>query len=321
MQVFRTLETTPARARGAAVALGNFDGVHRGHQAVLDAAREAARTLGAPLGVLTFEPHSRQFFRPDHPPFRLTPFRAKALRLQSLGVEVLYVARFDWRFSQRSAAAFVGEILVNGLGARVVAIGEDFVFGHQRKGNAALLRALGAKLGFGVSVVSRVGAVAMVKSSRVRALLAEGQPLAAAEILGDWWRVAGRVRRGDARGRHLGYPTANLAMGDLIRPRFGVYAVRVQLEGEARTRPAVASVGVRPTFGGGEPLIEVHLFDFRGELYGRRLCVDVVELLRPELKFAYVDAMKRAMADDCTKARVVLGDPRHAVDRFRRGAV
>jgi riboflavin kinase/FMN adenylyltransferase len=319
MRLIRSLETPPPDARGAAVALGNFDGVHRGHQAVIDAARTAARDLAAPLGVLTFEPHSRQFFRPDDPPFRLTPLRAKVLRLRALGVERLYLARFDRRFAQRSAEAFVRDVLVRGLGVRHVAVGEDFVFGHQRQGNAALLRDIGTQSGFGVSVVGTVGAAATVKSSRLRALLAEGQPLPAAEILGAWWRIAGRVRHGDARGRTLGYPTANLAMDNLVRPRFGIYAVRVQIEGETQLRPGVASVGIRPTFGGGRPLFEAHLFDFAADLYDRHLCVDVVEYLRPELKFTDVDSLKRAMADDSARARAILANPYYAADRFRRG--
>lgn len=319
MRLIRSLETPPADARGAAVALGNFDGVHRGHQAVLNAARAAGRQTGAPLGVLTFEPHSRQFFRPADPPFRLTPLRAKVLRLRSLGVDVLYVAHFDQRFAQRTAESFVQDVLVRGLGVRHVAVGEDFVFGHQRRGSAALLRDAGARQGFGVTIVGTVGATATVKSSRVRALLAEGQPLPAAEVLGAWWRVTGVVRHGDARGRQLGYPTANLAMDDLARPRFGIYAVRVQVEGETALRPAVASIGIRPTFGGGRPLFEVHLFDFQGDLYGQHLCVDVVEFLRPELKFNDVDELKRAMAADSARARAVLADPAYAADRFRLG--
>ena len=319
MRLIRSLETPPADARGAAVALGNFDGVHRGHQAVLNAARAAGRQTGAPLGVLTFEPHSRQFFRPADPPFRLTPLRAKVLRLRSLGVDVLYVAHFDQRFAQRTAESFVQDVLVRGLGVRHVAVGEDFVFGHQRRGSAALLRDAGARQGFGVTIVGTVGATATVKSSRVRALLAEGQPLPAAEVLGAWWRVTGVVRHGEARGRQLGYPTANLAMDDLARPRFGIYAVRVQVEGETALRPAVASIGIRPTFGGGRPLFEVHLFDFQGDLYGQHLCVDVVEFLRPELKFNDVDELKRAMAADSARARAVLADPAYAADRFRLG--
>ncbi len=320
MRLIRSLETPPPSARGASVALGNFDGVHRGHQAVLDAARAAARPLGAPLGVLTFEPHSRQFFRPDDPPFRLTPLRAKVLRLRALRVDLLYVAHFDRNFSQRTAESFVRDVLVRGLGVRHVAVGEDFVFGHQRRGNAALLRDIGAQEGsFEVTVVGTIGAAATVKSSRVRALLAEGQPLPAAEILGAWWRVAGVVRHGDARGRLLGYPTANLAMDGLVRPRFGIYAVRVQIEGEAALRPAVASIGIRPTFGGGRPLFEVHLFDFQGDLYGRHLCVDVVEFLRPELKFPDVPSLQQAMADDSARAGAILASPHYAADRFRLG--
>ncbi|MBM3507408.1 MAG: bifunctional riboflavin kinase/FAD synthetase [Alphaproteobacteria bacterium] len=320
MRIVRSLEKPPADARGAAVALGNFDGVHRGHQAVIDAARVAAAKLEVPLGVLTFEPHSRQFFRPDAPPFRITPFRAKVLRLAALGVDLAYVGRFNRRLSLLPAEKFVDDVLARGLGVRHVAVGEDFIFGHRRLGNPKLLRELGARAGFNVTVVGTVGAAAAVKSSRVRTLLSDGVPLAAAEILGDWWRVAGVVRRGNARGRRLGYPTANLRLGDMLRPRFGVYAVRVRIENEAPLRAGVASVGVRPTFDGDQPLFEAHLFDFSGDLYSRQLCVDVVEFLRPEMKFADVAALRRAMDEDAARARAILADPDYAPDRFRAGA-
>lgn len=318
MRIIRSLSRLPASARGAALALGNFDGMHRGHRAVLAAAHAAAHQCGLRLGVLTFEPHPRQVFRPGDPPFRLMPFRAKALRLRDLGVELLFAVRFDRRFSEMGAEAFAADLLGAGLGARHVAVGEDFVFGHRRGGDVALLRRMAPQCGFEVTAVAAVGAgpAGAFKSSHARDLLREGRPADAGQILGAWWQIAGRVRRGDARGRELGYPTANIGLGDLLRPRFGVYAVRVRIESEPDWRPAVASLGVRPMFGGGLPLLEVHLFDYRGDLYGRHLCVAMVEFLRAEATFADVPALIRQMAADSVQARSVLASAAYAPDRF-----
>lgn len=319
MRIVRTLQRLPPALRGAAVAVGNFDGVHRGHLAVLDAARTAAKQLGVPLGVLTFEPHPRELFRPHDPPFRLTQFRGKALRLRDEGVAVCYVANFSRTFSRLSAHAFVEDVLVGALGVRHVAVGEDFVFGQGRTGNAILLRDSAQRRGFGLTLVAPAGAGAttVFKSSAIRVLLIEGRPRDAAEVLGAWWRVTGRVRHGDARGRELGYPTANVALGPLVQPRYGIYAVWVTIEGEG-PRPAVANLGIRPMFGAEQPLLEVHLFDFAGDLYGRHLCVDVVEYLRPEAKFADLPALIRQMDADSAQARALLAKPENAAGRFHR---
>ena len=319
MRILRTLQRLAPSLRGAAVAVGNFDGVHRGHLAVLDAARQAARSLGAPLGVLTFEPHPRQLFRPQDPPFRLTQFRGKAMRLREEGVDLCYVANFTRTFSRLSAHAFVEDVLVGALGARHVAVGEDFVFGQGRTGNAILLRDAAQRRGFGLTLVAPAGAgtTTVFKSSAIRVLLTEGRPRDAADVLGAWWRVTGRVRHGDARGRTLGYPTANLALGPLVRPRFGIYAVWATVDGQP-ARPAVANLGIRPMFGADQPLLEVHLFDFDGDLYGRHLCVDVVEYLRPEAKFADLPALVRQMDADSAQARALLAKPENAPDRFHR---
>lgn len=319
MRILRTLQRLAPSLRGAAVAVGNFDGVHRGHRAVLEAARQAARRLGAPLGVLTFEPHPRQLFRPQDPPFRLTQFRGKAMRLREEGVDLCYVANFTRTFSRLSAHAFVEDVLVGALGARHVAVGEDFVFGQGRTGNAILLRDAAQRRGFGLTLVAPAGAgtTTVFKSSAIRVLLTEGRPRDAAEVLGAWWRVTGRVRHGDARGRTLGYPTANLALGPLVRSRFGIYAVWATVDGQP-PRAAVANLGIRPMFGAEQPLLEVHLFDFDGDLYGRHLCVDVVEYLRPEAKFADVPALIRQMDADSAQARALLAKPDNAPDRFHR---
>ena len=319
MRIVRTLAHPPAAACGAAVALGNFDGVHRGHRAVLAAARAAADALGVPSAVLTFEPHPRTLFRPDDPPFRLTPLRTKAVRLRESGIDILYLARFDRAFAAQSAEDFVGSVLVNGLGARHVVAGYDFVFGRERGGDAALLRRMAADLAFGLTIVEPVAgprATEPFASRTVRAALLAGEPETAAAALGHWWEIAGRVRHGAGRGHGLGYPTANLRLRGLLQPRFGIYAVRARIGDDPRWRDGVASLGVRPMFDGDEPELEVHLFDFDGDLYARPVCVALVAWLRPEKTFDSLDALRAAMDADAAAARAVLAAPDAAPDRF-----
>ena len=309
MRVFR--HTTAAVAdRGAVVAVGNFDGVHRGHQAVIAEAGKAAAALSAPFAVLTFEPHPRSVFQPGAPPFRLTPFRAKSHALGNLGVELLFTLHFDLAFAQKSAEAFVEEALVQGLGVREVIVGYDFVFGHRRRGTPELLKTEGAKHGFGVQVVAPVagpGGTAY-SSTHIREHLVAGKPREAAVLLGRPWEIEGRVETGDKLGRTIGFPTANIALDDYLRPAAGVYAVRVGVEeGEAtRWYDGAANLGWRPTVGGTDLRLEAHLFDFAGDLYGRHLRVAFIEHLRPEQRFAGLDALKAQIATDCQQARAVL---------------
>ena len=319
MRIVRTLRQPPEAVRGAAVALGNFDGIHRGHQAVICAAREVARKLGAPPAVLTFEPHPRRLFRPGDPPFRLTPLRAKARILRELGVEAMFVARFDRAFSRTPAEEFVRNLLARGLRACHVIAGHDFVFGHDRGGDTALLQHLAPELGLGVTIVDAVAppSAPPFASRRVREALANGVPEDAAAALGRWWDIGGRVRHGAARGRGLGYPTANVPLaGDVLRPRFGIYAVRVRVDADPVWRDGVASCGVRPMFSGGAPVLEAHLFDTDADLYGRQVCVALVAYLRPEKDFASLDALRAAMDDDSARARAILADPAYAAARF-----
>jgi len=314
MAIFRHIDALPPAARGAVVAIGNFDGVHPGHRALIEVAAGEAKRLGAPLSVLTFEPHPRSVFRPQDPPFRLTPLRSKSHALEALGVEHLYVLHFDRAFAAKTAEAFVREILVEGLAARHVVVGWDFCFGHKRAGNAALLRNLGDELGFGVSAVEPVTADngEVYSSSTVRRYLAEGQPAAAARLLGRPWEIEGRVEQGDQRGRTLGFPTANLALGDYVVPALGVYAVRVMIDeaGESAWYPAVANLGRRPTVGGTRIQLEVHLFDFDQDLYGRHLRVRLIEFLRPEKKFDGLEGLRAQIAEDSLRARDLLAEQR-----------
>jgi riboflavin kinase/FMN adenylyltransferase len=309
MRIFRH-DRVGAGDRGAVVAIGNFDGVHLGHQAVIGAAGTLARSLRAPHAVLTFEPHPRQVFRPQDPPFRLTPFRVKARRIEALGVDLLFTLHFDLAFAARSAEDFIDSVLIQGLGVRHVVVGYDFVFGHQRRGDPALLRERGAALGFGVSVIEPVAASggAVYSSTRIREHLVAGRPGEAAALLGRPWEIDGRVERGDQRGRTIGFPTANLMLDDYLRPAAGVYAVRAGIEEGGRTvwHDAVANFGRRPTFGGSDLRLEVHLFDFAGDLYGRHLRVALIEHLRPEQKFPGIDALKAQIAADAARARAVL---------------
>jgi riboflavin kinase/FMN adenylyltransferase len=308
--LFRHYSEIPVEARGAAVALGNFDGVHLGHQAVIGEAARVARTRGVPFGVLTFEPHPREFFQPDQPVFRLTPFRIKVRQLEAIGVDYLFVLHFDGTLASKSAEAFVVEVLSEGLSAAHVVVGYDFVFGSRRRGNAALLRELGALHGFSVETVEAVATMdgEVYSSTRVREHLRESRPASATRLLGRPWEIEGRVERGEARGRLLGYPTANMTLGGYLQPALGIYAVKAGIdEGRATVwRDGVASLGVRPTFGGGAVLLETHLFDFAGDLYGRHLRVALIDFLRPELKFPDVETLKAQMAEDSALARARL---------------
>jgi riboflavin kinase/FMN adenylyltransferase len=314
MQIFRHYNALPEETRGSAVAVGNFDGVHRGHQAVIAEAGHAAAAMGVPWAVLTFEPHPRSVFTPREDPFRLTPFRSKARYIQELGVDTLVVLHFDGEFSQRSAESFVHDVLVGGLGARHVVSGYDFVFGHDRRGTCELLLHMGKEEGFDFTAVSAVedenGEV--FSSTRVREFLRTGDPGSAAGILGRPFEIEGQVREGDKRGRTIGCPTANLALDDYLRPALGVYAVRVGLEDGkgAEWHGGVANLGRRPTFGGEEILLEAHLFDFDGDLYDQHLRVALVDYLRPEKKFDGLEALKAQIEIDGRQAREVLASQR-----------
>ena len=323
MRIFRHYETLPEDTRGAVVAIGNFDGVHPGHRAVINEAGLIAHDLGVPWAVLTFEPHPRRLFQPDQPPFRLTPFRAKAREIEAMGVDILIVQRFNEAFSMLEAKDFVLEALVKGISASHIVSGYDFVFGHNRSGHCDLLLAMGAKEGFGFTAVNAIEDETgeAYSSTRVRERLMAGDPEGAAAVLGRDFEIEGRVIRGENRGRGIGFPTANLTLGSTLRPMNGVYAVRVAVQeartGEARTGtkeesdeeqwlPGVANLGVRPTFGGDDTVLEVFLFDFDGDLYGKRLRVRLIDHLRPEKKFDDIDDLKAQIALDSTRAKEIL---------------
>jgi riboflavin kinase/FMN adenylyltransferase len=308
VRVIRHLRDLPADLRGVALAIGNFDGVHLGHQAVIAEAGRVARALAAPHVVVTFEPHPRALFRPADPPFRLTPRRAKLELFAALGAAATVVFRFDRDFAAIAAEAFVRDMLVSRLAVRHIVVGTNFHFGRGRAGTAALLAAEGRALGFGVTAVAPAldAAGAPYSSSRAREYLGAGEPEAAAAILGRPFAIGGHVRHGDHRGRLLGFPTANLALGDHLRPRLGVYAVRARLP-DGSVRAGVANLGARPTVAGQDVRLEAHLFDFAGDLYGRRLDVALAHFIRPEQKFPGLDALKQQIAADGAAARRLLG--------------
>ncbi|MFZ2467480.1 MAG: bifunctional riboflavin kinase/FAD synthetase [Parvibaculum sedimenti] len=309
MQIIRQYAAVPAPLQGGVFALGNFDGVHLGHQRVIGEAARVARELGVPLGVLVFEPHPKQFFFPNEPFFRLTPFRAKARLLESLGVDVLAALPFDADMSKKLAPEFVMDVLVNGLRTAHVVAGYDFRFGKARAGDASVLSYMGEMEGFGVSIVPEATLDGeTISSTRIRDLLGKGDPKGAARLLGHWWTIETHVRSGDQRGRTIGFPTANLALEDYVQPAFGVYAVRIEFEDGPHkgVYDGVANLGRRPTFDKEDVLLEVHIFDFAGDIYGNHAAVSFIDFLRPEQKFSGLDALKEQIAKDSARAREIL---------------
>ncbi len=284
--------------------MGNFDGVHLGHRSVIDLARGKG-----PLGVITFEPHPRQVFQPEAAPFRLMNAEARANRLAKLGVEHLFQLQFTRALAALTPEDFAARVLAEGLGIAHVVVGADFCFGRDRAGTAADLAALGDRFGFATTIAPLVRAHGQdISSTAVRAALAEGRPRDAAAMLGHLHRIEGAVIHGEKRGRELGYPTANMALTGLHLPRFGVYAVRVDvLTGpQAGSYMGAASLGVRPMFAGEVPNLETYLLDFKGDLYGHHLSVALVEFLRPEMTFDGLPALIAQMQADCDRARAIL---------------
>jgi riboflavin kinase/FMN adenylyltransferase len=305
MRIFRDWRGLPADARGATVALGNFDGVHLGHASLIRAAH-AARPNKA-LAVLTFEPHPREYFRPDDPPFRLTLAAERADALAALGVTLLYEMPFDYAFSQMTAESFVTDILHGGLDARHLVCGPDFAFGHRRGGSAGFLATRAEALGMGLTLAPLLAdASGPISSTRIRRALQDGYPERATAELGRPWAIRGEVAHGDARGRTIGFPTANVALGRHLEPARGVYAVTIRLPDSTQYK-GVANIGRRPTVNAGpESRLEVNIFDFQGDIYGAELAVALHAFIREERKFSGLDALKAQIATDAAEARRLL---------------
>ena len=312
MQVFHTYEKLPKDAKGAALVIGNFDGVHRGHAKVIARGRDIATSLVAPLGVMAFEPHPREFFAPDAPSFRLTLPETRARLLDRHGVDLAFILPFDRALAMMDARDFVTEVLVGGMGVSHVIVGYDFCFGKGRKGDVALLKEMGAELGFGVTIIEPVrsgpGEDEVFSSTRIRDALRDGKPDLAAKLLGHWWTIEGEVKKGDQIGRTMGFPTVNVDLGRYLHPKYGIYAVKVEvLNGpHAGTYNGAASMGWQPTFKKDEPLFEAFLMDFEGDLYGAELAVSLIAYLRPEKKFEGLEDLKAAIEADVAKATQIL---------------
>ncbi len=307
MTPFDRYRDIPDAARGAAIAMGNFDGVHLGHQIVIQSAAETAKKLDKPMGVAVFNPHPRRFFQPGGAPELLQSDVARARFLESLGVDYLFALPFDRTMSLMDDRAFVRDVLVDGLGISHVSVGADFHYGRDRVGDAQSLARFGDDYDFSVDIVGLQGENGgKYSSSSIRAALKAGDPQKAASILGRPWSMEGLVVRGEQRGRTIGVPTANLSLTDYVRPRFGVYAGRARIDGQGPALPGVINVGVRPTVDGSEERLEIFLFDFAGDLYGRTLEVSLERFIRDEKKFASFDDLKIQIANDIETARTLI---------------
>ena len=305
MQVIQTLSAIPTAIRGCVVAIGNFDGLHRGHQFLIDATTARARDLGEASCVLSFEPHPKHYFQPQLPPFRLTPLAQKTSLLRALGVDYFLCLDFNAAMAAVTADDFTQHILINQLGVSNVLVGQDFVFGHNRCGNLQTLRHYGQTHGFSVQpsdlLTDAEGMV--ISSSRIRDYLAMGDVANAANLLGRPFAIMGAVERGQQLATGLGFPTANVALGDYQHPAYGVYAVRVHTP-QQRNLAGVANIGVRPTVGGADTArLEVHLFDWQGNLYDQTIEVELRHFLRPERKFNGLDELRAQIAVDVAEAK------------------
>jgi len=322
MRLLRHVNELKESERGCVVALGNFDGFHRGHQVVIGEAGRLARSMGLNLAVMVTEPHPVSFFAPNAPAFRLTPFRERAQLLEDFGVDQLLVLPFDKDLASMSAQDFVLNILVEGLDTKHVFVGYDYRFGKGRGGGTDVLGYMGDMEGFGLTVVDAVtvgleGYAGEVYSSTVvRKALQNGEARKAAALLGHWFSINGRVTEGDQRGRTIGFPTANIELGESLQPKLGVYAVRVHIEGAKDAVLGVANIGNRPTFDKRDVLLEAHLFDFSEDIYEKHLRVELVAFLRPEMKFDGLESLKAQIQKDSRVARIVLAEPENASDRL-----
>jgi riboflavin kinase/FMN adenylyltransferase len=316
MRIFRHCNDIPEAFKGGVIAIGNFDGVHRGHQALLAETGRLAAERSAIFGVLAFEPHPQEYFRPEAECFRLTPFRTKARLIAAQGADAMFALPFDKAMSQTSAQDFILDVLIGGLSAGTVVVGPDFRFGKGRAGNIAVLAYMGEMEGLGVTIHPPVEdeRQGKISSSRIRKALKEARPREAADLLGHFWTIESRVEHGDGRGRAIGVPTANMRIDGYLAPAFGVYAVRATImedDKPAGQFDGVANLGIRPMFESPIPLFETWLFDFSGDLYGKHLAVEIVEYLRPEARFDSMALLKLQIEADAVAARkcLTIGSP------------
>ena len=313
ISLYRSLSDLPETTRGAVLAIGNFDGVHLGHQQVIADARALAAAKNAPLGVMLFDPHPQQFFAPDAPPFRLTRLVTRAALLADLGVDFTLALPFDATMAACEAEDFISDILLAQLGVSAVCVGYDFCFGKGRRGNFAMLQDIGGEMGFetfATEAVLQPNSTSPFSSSAIRNFLRDGDPEQAAQLMGHAFAIEAEVQKGDQRGRTIGFATANMPLHDYVLPKFGVYAVSAEvLDGAfaGQTLKGVANLGMRPTVGTDKPRLESHFFDFEGDLYGANLRVSLLHFIRPEQKFDGLDALKAQISMDIDQAREMLG--------------
>lgn len=313
ISLYRSLSDLPETTRGAVLAIGNFDGVHFGHQQVIADARALAAAKNAPLGVMLFDPHPQQFFAPEAPPFRLTRLVTRAALLADLGVDFTLALPFDATMAAYEAEDFISDILLAQLGVSAVCVGYDFCFGKGRRGNFAMLQNIGGEMGFetfATEAVLQPNSTSPFSSSAIRNFLRDGDPEQAAQLMGHAFAIEAEVQKGDQRGRTIGFATANMPLHDYVLPKFGVYAVSAEvLDGAfaGQTLKGVANLGMRPTVGTDKPRLESHFFDFEGDLYGANLRVSLLHFIRPEQKFDGLDALKAQISMDIDQAREMLG--------------
>jgi len=303
MKIIKDIASIKAEHKGAVVVIGNFDGVHRGHAQLLKRGRQIANEKGLSLGVLTFEPHPRRVFRPDDPPFRITPEALKQERLAEQDVDILYSLDFNWDFASQSSDDFIQNVMKDGIAPAHIVVGYDFCFGQLRKGKAEDF----SGAGIDTTIIQEIADdQEKLSSSRVRTALRYGKIEEANALLGWDWEIRGEVVKGDQRGRELGYPTANLQLGDTVHPAYGIYATWAKIEGEDIWRPSATNIGIRPMFETPEALVETFIFDFDEEIYGQVLQVKPVQRLRGEAKFDSLDDLITQMGKDCEQARKIL---------------
>ena len=313
ISLYRSLSDLPETTRGAVLAIGNFDGVHLGHQQVIADARALAAAKNAPLGLMLFDPHPQQFFAPEAPPFRLTRLVTRAALLADLGVDFTLALPFDATMAACEAEDFISDILLTQLGVSAVCVGYDFCFGKGRRGNFAMLKDIGGEMGFetfATEAVLQPNSTSPFSSSAIRNFLRDGDPEQAAQLMGHAFAIEAEVQKGDQRGRTIGFATANMPLHDYVLPKFGVYAVSAEvLDGAfaGQTLKGVANLGMRPTVGTDKPRLESHFFDFEGDLYGANLRVSLLHFIRPEQKFDGLDALKAQISMDIDQAREMLG--------------
>lgn len=307
MEFYDIVRGLPPSAQNCVLAIGNFDGLHHGHRHLIDRLRAMAQASGRQAAILTFEPHPRRLFRPDDPPFRLTPAPVKRRLLAAAGVDIVISLPFDWDFASRSAESFVEDILKSGIKPASVMIGPDFRFGQLRRGDPALME----EMGIDVTIIEKRtdDNGDDISSSAIRQALAEGDIDHAHKLLGWRWYIEGPVVKGDQRGRTIGYPTANVHLGETVHPAYGIYASWVQIEGENIWRPAATNIGIRPMFAVPVAQVESYIFDFDGDIYGRTLRIMPVNRLRGEARFESLEALIAQIDKDCEQTRTVLKDP------------